>query len=65
MTVGSPTVHSKTNGTNPGLAYTCLQTVLTRGSETPDFPQQPCPAGIMVRTTIVLFPTLFLYVPKC
>jgi hypothetical protein len=24
-----------------------LQTILTRGSETPDFPNKPCPAGIM------------------
>ncbi|OAG01934.1 uncharacterized protein CC84DRAFT_1251890 [Paraphaeosphaeria sporulosa] len=47
MTVGSPTVNNKTNGTNPGLAYTCLQSILTRGSETPDFPKKPCPAGIM------------------
>ena len=49
MTVGNPTITEKNNGTNPGLAYTCLQTILTRGYETPDFPKQPCPAGIMVR----------------
>lgn len=48
MTVGSPTITDKSNGTNPGLGYTCLQTILTRGSETPDFPKAPCPAGIMV-----------------
>jgi len=48
MTVGSPTTNNIDNGkANPGLAYTCLQTILTRGSETPDFPAKPCPAGIM------------------
>jgi hypothetical protein len=46
MTVGNPTVDS-INGTKNGLRYTCLQTILTRGSETPDFPKEPCPAGIM------------------
>jgi hypothetical protein len=48
MTVGSPTV-STLNGAraNPGLRYTCLKTVLTRGSETADFPTQACAAGIM------------------
>ena len=50
MTVGSPTVTEKNNGTNPGLAYTCLDTILTRGRETPDFPKAPCAAGIMVRS---------------
>ncbi|PVI00308.1 hypothetical protein DM02DRAFT_728628 [Periconia macrospinosa] len=46
MTVGSPTVNT-VNGTKPGLRYTCLQSILTRGFETPDFPKEPCPAGIM------------------
>ncbi|KAI1386518.1 uncharacterized protein F4822DRAFT_319262 [Hypoxylon trugodes] len=46
MTVGSPTV-TTLDGTTPGLRYTCLQDILTRGSETPDFPKKPCPAGIM------------------
>ncbi|KAF2709976.1 hypothetical protein K504DRAFT_404734 [Pleomassaria siparia CBS 279.74] len=46
MTVGNPGVTSL-NGTRPGLRYTCLQTILTRGSETPDLPSRPCPAGIM------------------
>jgi hypothetical protein len=46
MTVGNPTVITL-NGTNKGLAYTCLQDVLTRGYETPDFPTKPCPGGIM------------------
>ncbi|CAI6323135.1 unnamed protein product [Periconia digitata] len=46
MTVGSPTVDN-VNGSKPGLRYTCLQTILTRGYETPDFPKEPCPAGIM------------------
>ena len=44
MTVGSPTT---TGGSNPGLRYTCLQDIMTRGSETNDFPKKPCPAGIM------------------
>ncbi|KAF2642680.1 hypothetical protein P280DRAFT_271649 [Massarina eburnea CBS 473.64] len=46
MTVGSPTIDNK-DGSKAGLRYTCLQSILTRGSETPDFPKQPCPAGIM------------------
>lgn len=46
MTVGNPTTDTL-NGTKKGLAYTCLQTILTRGYETPDFPKEPCPAGIM------------------
>lgn len=45
MTVGSPT--SLANSRNPGLRYTCLRDVMTRGGETNDFPKQPCPAGIM------------------
>ncbi|KAF1980264.1 hypothetical protein BU23DRAFT_625441 [Bimuria novae-zelandiae CBS 107.79] len=51
MTVGSPTTSDKNNGTNPGLAYTCLQSILTRGHETPTFPEESCPAGIMVLTS--------------
>lgn len=46
MTVGNPTTENR-NESKKGLAYTCLQTILTRGSETPDFPDKPCPAGIM------------------
>lgn len=46
MTVGSPTT-TTLDGAKPGLRYTCLQTILTRGFETPDFPSKPCPAGIM------------------
>ncbi|KAI4620476.1 uncharacterized protein J4E87_007164 [Alternaria ethzedia] len=46
MTVGNPSTNTL-NGTKKGLAYTCLQTILTRGYETPDFPKEPCPAGIM------------------
>jgi hypothetical protein len=46
MTVGNPST-TTLNGTKKGLAYTCLQTILTRGYETPDFPKEPCPAGIM------------------
>lgn len=44
MTVGSPTI---TSSKNPGLRYTCLKDVMTRGGETNDFPKQPCKAGIM------------------
>ncbi len=44
MTVGTP---GSTNGNNPGLRYTCLQDVMTRFPETPDFPKAACPAGIM------------------
>ncbi|KAI2610620.1 uncharacterized protein GGS25DRAFT_513179 [Hypoxylon fragiforme] len=48
MTVGSPTVDSFEGAkSQPGLRYTCLQTPLTRGYETPDFPREPCPGGIM------------------
>ncbi|PVH74652.1 hypothetical protein DL98DRAFT_467571 [Cadophora sp. DSE1049] len=48
MTVGNPTTTSlASNKSNRGLAYTCLETILTRGFETPDFPTKPCPAGIM------------------
>ena len=48
MTVGSPTANTLDSAkSHPGLRYTCLQTILTRGSETTDFPKDPCPAGIM------------------
>jgi hypothetical protein len=48
MTVGSPTTNTLEGAqANPGLRYTCLETILTRGFETPDFPTRPCPAGIM------------------
>jgi len=48
MTVGSPTINTLASAqAHPGLRYTCLQTILTRGYETPDFPNKPCPAGIM------------------
>jgi len=48
MTVGSPSVNTLTAAReHQGLRYTCLQTILTRGAETVDFPSKPCPAGIM------------------
>jgi hypothetical protein len=48
MTVGSPSTTSlSTAQAHPGLRYTCLETALTRGSETSGFPSKPCPAGIM------------------
>lgn len=46
MTIGSPTTETKA-GVVKGLAYTCLQNINTRGSETQEFPTKPCPAGIM------------------
>ena len=48
MTVGSPTTDTLDGAiAHAGLRYTCLQTILTRGYETPNLPNQPCPAGIM------------------
>lgn len=48
MTVGSPTVDSRGKAlAQTGIRYTCLQTIMTRGAETPDFPTKACPAGIM------------------
>lgn len=48
MTVGNPATTDPAKAqANKGLRYTCLQTILTRGFETPDFPKEPCPAGIM------------------
>jgi hypothetical protein len=55
MTVGSPATDSL-NGTKKGLAYTCLETILTRGYETPDFPTKPCAAGIMGMYTPLCLP---------
>ncbi|KAI4935957.1 hypothetical protein J4E85_001285 [Alternaria conjuncta] len=55
MTVGNPSTNTL-NGTKKGLAYTCLQTILTRGYETPDFPKEPCPAGIMAIQAARIFP---------
>jgi hypothetical protein len=43
MNIGSL---AATSDQNPGLRYTCLQTIMTRGAETAAFPTQPCPAGI-------------------
>ena len=48
MTVGSPATSTKEAATkHAGLRYTCLDTIMTRGRETPDFPAKPCAAGIM------------------
>ncbi|KAK3326626.1 hypothetical protein B0H66DRAFT_472025 [Apodospora peruviana] len=48
MTVGSPTVDTRAGAESyKALRYTCLQTILTRGSETYELPKEPCPAGIM------------------
>ena len=46
MTVGNPGFDNLTQA-HVGLRFTCLQTILTRGAETVDFPNRPCPAGIM------------------
>lgn len=60
MTVGSPTVDSFEGAkSQPGLRYTCLQTPLTRGYETPDFPREPCPGGIMAIHHFPAFVVLF------
>jgi hypothetical protein len=45
MVLGSPSTTGRQG--NPGLRYTCLQDVMTRFPEIPDFPKSPCPAGIM------------------
>ncbi len=48
MTVGTPSTNTLNAARgHPGLRYTCLQSAVTRGGETPDFPTKPCPAGIM------------------
>ncbi|KAM7186954.1 protein of unknown function (DUF1996) domain containing protein [Rhypophila sp. PSN 637] len=49
MTVGSPTYTSQNDvsSRSPGLRYTCLDTILTRGRETYHLPNEPCPAGIL------------------
>jgi hypothetical protein len=65
MTVGSPTTNTKAGAESyHGLRYTCLQDILTRGSETYEFPKEPCPAGIMAihhfPALVVLFSLLAL-----
>ena len=48
MTVGSPTTDTRAGAEGyKALRYTCLQDILTRGSETFEFPKKPCPGGIM------------------
>ncbi|RYP42462.1 hypothetical protein DL767_000150 [Monosporascus sp. MG133] len=48
MTVGSPTTDTLEGAKgHPGLRYVCLDDVLTRFPETPDFPTKPCRGGIM------------------
>ncbi|KAI1763270.1 hypothetical protein GGR53DRAFT_498251 [Hypoxylon sp. FL1150] len=71
MTVGTP---QSTDGTNPGLRYTCLQDVMTRFPETAEFPKQPwcyntgtggfisagaCPASHPVRVPQLAFETMW------
>ena len=47
MTVGDPATTSADKAKkNVGLRYNCLQTLLNRGPEYPDFPDKPCPMGI-------------------
>lgn len=47
MTVGNPTTTTLEKAKeNVGLRFNCLQTLLNRGREMPDFPDKPCPAGI-------------------
>ena len=48
MTVGSPLINTADGAkAHQGLKYTCLDTILTRGNETREFPSKPCKAGIM------------------
>lgn len=52
MTVGSPTITNLSEAQRyPGLRYTCLQDILTRGHETYALPSQPCPAGTSSSTS--------------
>ncbi|KAI0856448.1 hypothetical protein F4860DRAFT_493128 [Xylaria cubensis] len=53
MIVGDPNNRQSSNVPRQ-LTYTCLKSPMTRDGETPDFPKQPCPYGIMVN---VRFPT--------
>lgn len=53
MIVGDPLNRDKSKVPRQ-LTFTCLKDPLTRTGETPDFPKEPCPAGIMVN---VRFPT--------
>ena len=47
MTVGNPATDTLAAAKgHVGLRYNCLQTLLNRGAELPDFPTKPCPAGI-------------------
>ncbi|KAF2178698.1 hypothetical protein K469DRAFT_717902 [Zopfia rhizophila CBS 207.26] len=55
MIVGNPVYRTEAQAKQfRQLTYTCLQTASTRTGETLNFPQKPCPAGIMVN---VRFPT--------
>jgi hypothetical protein len=55
QTVGNPDARTREEVQRfRQLTYTCLETLSTRFPETVDFPQKPCPAGIMVN---VRFPT--------
>ncbi|KAL8397200.1 hypothetical protein RB594_004062 [Gaeumannomyces avenae] len=48
MVVGDPGTTTRQAAMNhSGLRYVCLQNVMTRFPETPDFPTRPCPGGIM------------------
>ncbi|KAI1756403.1 hypothetical protein F4782DRAFT_486089 [Xylaria castorea] len=53
MIVGNPT-NREASAVPRQLTYTCLKSPMTRDGETPDFPKQACPYGIMVN---VRFPT--------
>ncbi|EJT71718.1 hypothetical protein GGTG_10972 [Gaeumannomyces tritici R3-111a-1] len=48
MAVGDPgTTARQVAKSHPGLLYVCLQNVMTRFPEAPDFHTRPCPGGIM------------------
>lgn len=54
MLTGNPEYRTDAQQDFRQLTYTCLQSAATRYPETRDFPQQPCPAGIMAN---LRFPT--------
>ncbi|GAW26607.1 putative carbohydrate-binding module family 1 protein [Rosellinia necatrix] len=56
MTVGDPNFRTaaQLQAKYKYMDFTCLQTSMTRGGQTLNFPTRPCPAGIMVS---IRFPT--------
>ncbi|KAI0516899.1 hypothetical protein F5B22DRAFT_605428 [Xylaria bambusicola] len=56
MTVGDPSFRTaaQLNAKYKYMDFTCLQSSMTRGGQTLNFPNKPCPAGIMIS---IRFPT--------